>query len=110
MKTNKKNPANPPVESITPGMSWGYDIDPNDRHVIDHVDMLPMGKTVPYRCPRCGYIMHAAPNSHIPCPACYGQGYFSGKPNKPGKLPDTKPGQIIPFHRPTGPLDEVPEE
>ena len=82
----------------------------------DHVTMLQMSRTVPFRCPRCGYILHADPGATIPCPACFGQGYWSQQRNQtePGPLksgPESGPksgpgpGSVIQFHG----KDEGPE-
>ena len=66
---------------------------------LDYVFMMQISNTVQYRCPRCNYIMHASPGETIPCPACYGRGYFTKK-DEP--RPEPGCGTIIPFNRPGG--------
>lgn len=89
----------------------------------DHVTMLQMSGTVPFRCPRCGYIVHGDPGATIACPACYGRGFFTKERDqvygpaitkpRPEPNPDSNPesgpksgpgpGSILQFHRDEGP-------
>ncbi len=65
--------------------------------MLDKIVMVQMSGTVPFRCPRCGYILHGMLGTAITCPACFGQGLFTEGSNQPGTATGT--GSVIQLHR-----------